>query len=328
MLVTPTDEDFKTGFTVFLAGPIQGVHDWQSEIAKEFESLDITFFSPRRSEFETFDYTEQVQWESEHLRYADLIVFCIPPKDYDVVGRYYAQTTIYELSEWLNKGKDILLYIDTSYPLFRYIQKRNSDRVIYNFNEIKDKIREKYQAFSERSPKIFFTSDTHFNQQRTLELSHDRRVFKNLDDMNNTLITNWNNIVTNKDIVYHLGDFGDYNFIKYLKGHIRLVTGNYERKDFENGVSVDQLIKLGFESVQDKVNLEINNEIFTLIHEPTNYNKFSTFNLFGHIHGRQQIKPFGLDVGVDAQNFMPIDLDTVFKFKNSYQYYDENVWIQ
>ena len=27
------------------------------------------------------------------------------------------------------------------------------------------------------------------------------------------------------------------------------------------------------------------------------------FNLFGHIHGRQAIKTYGLDIGVDAHHF-------------------------
>ena len=325
MLITPTDKDVKSNFSIFLAGPIHGVHDWQSEIAKEFEHLDITFFSPRRSDYETFDYTEQVQWESEHLRYADLIVFCVPPKDYDVVGRYYAQSTIYEFSEWINKGKNIIAYIDNAYPLFRYIQKRNPDIVIYTFNEIKDKIKSIFEEFSNRNPKIFFTSDTHFNQQRTLELSHNRRIFKNLSEMNETLIRNWNNTITNKDIVYHLGDFGDYNFVKYLKGKIRLITGNYEQSD---NLDINKLKELGFESVSDKKVLEINGVTINLSHKPSDYNKFADFNLFGHIHGRQQIKPFGLDVGVDAQNFTPIDLETVLKFKDSYKYYDDEVWMQ
>mgnify|MGYP001387686297 CR=1 FL=1 len=51
---------------------------------------------------------------------------------------------------------------------------------------------------------VWFTSDTHFGQQRTLELS--RRPFKDVAEMDNTMVKNWNNLVSPKDTVYHLGD--------------------------------------------------------------------------------------------------------------------------
>lgn len=77
---------------------------------------------------------------------------------------------------------------------------------------------------------IYFTSDTHFNQQRTLELS--RRPFDSVEHMNNTLIQNWNSIVKPEDTVYHLGDFGDIVYREYLNGRIILLIGNYELKDY------------------------------------------------------------------------------------------------
>lgn len=55
--------------------------------------------------------------------------------------------------------------------------------------------------------KFFFTSDTHFGEQRTLELS--RRPFQNTAEMDKTIIDNWNKKVGKDDVVYHLGDFGD-----------------------------------------------------------------------------------------------------------------------
>ena len=76
---------------------------------------------------------------------------------------------------------------------------------------------------------IYFTSDTHFNQQRTLDLS--KRPFKNLEEMNNTMIKNWNDVVTSKDLVIHCGAFGEYDYIKQLNGKVILIYGNYEMKD-------------------------------------------------------------------------------------------------
>ena len=77
--------------------------------------------------------------------------------------------------------------------------------------------------------KIWYTSDTHFGSERTLELS--KRPFKSVEEMDNTIISNWNKVVAPEDYVFHLGDFGDYKRVKELNGKIVLVKGNYENKD-------------------------------------------------------------------------------------------------
>lgn len=79
-------------------------------------------------------------------------------------------------------------------------------------------------------PRIFFTADTHFGSERTLQLS--RRPYKNTQQMDEALIRNWNATIKDTDHVYHLGDFGHYSNIKHLNGKVHLLMGNYERKDF------------------------------------------------------------------------------------------------
>ena len=67
-----------------------------------------------------------------------------------------------------------------------------------------------------------------------------------------------------------------------------------------------------------------------LFHEPNCCVKDSPivkFNLFGHIHGRQMIKRYGLDVGVDAHDFRPISKDEVEFWMNAIKnHYDEEVF--
>ena len=53
--------------------------------------------------------------------------------------------------------------------------------------------------------KVFFTSDTHFNHTNILKFCD--RPFKNVEEMNETMIANWNCIVGMDDDVFHLGDF-------------------------------------------------------------------------------------------------------------------------
>jgi len=42
--------------------------------------------------------------------------------------------------------------------------------------------------------KVFFTSDTHFNHANII--NYCQRPFKNTDEMNDVIITNWNNIIS------------------------------------------------------------------------------------------------------------------------------------
>lgn len=51
----------------------------------------------------------------------------------------------------------------------------------------------------------FFTSDTHFNHANIIRFCN--RPFKDVEQMNETLIANWNRVVGTNDIVFHLGDF-------------------------------------------------------------------------------------------------------------------------
>ena len=46
--------------------------------------------------------------------------------------------------------------------------------------------------------RLFFTSDTHFNHTNILQYCN--RPFKTVDQMNETIITNWNNVVEPDDV--------------------------------------------------------------------------------------------------------------------------------
>lgn len=166
------------------------------------------------------------------------------------------------------------------------------------------------------SNKIWFTSDTHFGSERTLELS--KRPFKTVEEMDKTIIDNWNLVVGKDDVVYHLGDFGCYERVKELNGNIILICGNYEIDDIDNKFEsncnnfIDYALNLGFNSISISeyfnptgnysiwVDIKDEHCIINMVHKPSdlsNIFSLNEYNLFGHIHGLQRVKKRGLNVG-------------------------------
>ncbi len=167
--------------------------------------------------------------------------------------------------------------------------------------------------------KIWFTSDTHFGSKRTLDLS--KRPFKTVKEMDKALINNWNKNIAKNDIVFHLGDFGNYE-IDDLRQNYKKVT-EFKQK----------MINTGFYKVSIfRESLKIGREIYYLHHKPSDALKYKKLygakQLFGHIHKLQMIKPYGLNVGIDCHNFTPIDLDMVNFYLNAIEnHYDEEVFL-
>ena len=68
-------------------------------------------------------------------------------------------------------------------------------------------------------------------------------------------------------------------------------------------------------------------DIYRVTHKPQDCDR-TAFNLYGHIHGRQLVKTYGLDVGVDGHHFYPLSMkDDVAFFKQAIEkFYDDNVF--
>lgn len=82
---------------------------------------------------------------------------------------------------------------------------------------------------------IWFISDTHFGHKNILEYEKEARPFKTVEEMNETIIERWNNVVRDEDTVYHLGDFcfskGNIRLAGRLNGKKRLIMGNHDAYD-------------------------------------------------------------------------------------------------
>ena len=89
---------------------------------------------------------------------------------------------------------------------------------------------------------IFFTADTHFGHASILKLC--KRPFKTIEEMNETMIKNWNDRVKDTDTVYIVGDMfyrctDAEDILKRLKGKKRLIVGNHD-SSWINGVNLDK----------------------------------------------------------------------------------------
>lgn len=181
--------------------------------------------------------------------------------------------------------------------------------------------------------KTFYTSDTHFNQQRTHQYSLRDQYFENAEQATEEMVRRWNSVVSAEDTVIHLGDFGDFEVAKRLNGNIILLFGNYER----DGIFTPTQEEKGyFHSVLDCIGL--GGEDYLMVHEPENrkdaiasilkdkgVDYTDTFYLFGHIHEKQKVKRNGLNVGVDVHNFTPVSRETVEFYRIAVQnIYDDN----
>lgn len=182
------------------------------------------------------------------------------------------------------------------------------------------------KIYSKDTP-IFFTSDTHFCHSNIIKFCG--RPFKDVKEMNEKLIDNWNSTVEPNDIVYHLGDFcfagsaAWHSLLGQLNGRIHLVLGNHDEKNLRQGYM--QL----FESVNYQQHIIIGPDNFYLNHYPYLCypgHHSHTYQLFGHIHSspylfegtdakraKESLAPTQYDVGVDWNEFKPISYQELIK---------------
>jgi hypothetical protein len=118
---------------IFLAGPILGAPNWQAAAVRKIQRInrDIDIASPRTPPPFHGDGVKQVQWETKHLRLAakrGCILFWLAPEKHHLCNRAYAQTTRFELAEWLVCSRvfeaKIAVGAHPSFPGYNYIKQR------------------------------------------------------------------------------------------------------------------------------------------------------------------------------------------------------------
>ena len=174
-----------------------------------------------------------------------------------------------------------------------------------------------------REDKIWFTADSHIGHRNIIK--YCQRPFMDVEEMNETLISNWNKVVGKNDYVFHLGDFSVggaaewTSLLDCLNGRIFLVLGNHDMNN------VDQGFMRRFEDVAMQMLITVGKQRVYLNHYPFlcyggAYR--GTWQLFAHVHTSscmtgldsprlQMLFPRQYDVGVDNNNFTPISFEEV-----------------
>jgi len=167
----------------------------------------------------------------------------------------------------------------------------------------------------------WFTADAHFGHSRVIEYA--KRPFASVEEMDQTMINNWNSVVGKQDIVYYLGDFSFYkdqqktvDVINKLNGsEIHLILGNHDKH-------MKTFVKEKFTSVQHYKEIYVpdsechlpKGQMIVLMHYAMRvFNKShrGVIQLYGHSHGTLPGNSQQLDVGVDSWNFTPVSYEQI-----------------
>lgn len=166
---------------------------------------------------------------------------------------------------------------------------------------------------------IYFTSDLHLGHEAVIK--YQNRPFANIEEMNRTLINNYNAVVKNNDTCYILGDICHHinlsmanEVISKLNGHKILIIGNH-----------DQIYdaKL-FDEVYRYFTTSINDKYFVMFHYPIlSWQKANSgfIHIHGHIHSNGEYNSknreqhiLRYDVGVDSNLYYPVSVYQILDF--------------
>lgn len=327
--------------SIFLAGPCPRkdyTNDWRY---KAFDILNRLGFkgnviTPTNDRFQELrdkygkeSLRFQTEWETIAMKKASAIVFWV---DRHIDAGFPAFTTNIEFGDWYNKPGVFCGFPDDA-DKNDYLKVRLEQEKIPYWNDLETMLSAVVERLNRPSGK-FFTSDTHFSQQRTLELS--RRPFVDVDNMDLEMISNWNKTVTMNDEVYHAGDFGDISTMRDIVSclnfkTLHFVLGNYDRKILPE---IEQALSgMGRDIILSSAEeFDEGGKHYYVVHEPdegTETPKYpDNIVLYGHIHGRAFAKKNGFDLATDYHRYTPISMEQVAWFANAIQYWDHNVFCE
>jgi len=156
--------------------------------------------------------------------------------------------------------------------------------------------------------KTYFISDLHLGHANIIKYCN--RPFKDVEEMTNKIINNWNAIVQPDDLVYHLGDFclgGKEKITNYtarLSGRKFAILGNHDK------YRPSEYMEMGWEWCSRFP--IIFNGFMILSHEPVFLEANSPYgNLHGHIHQHKYEGIHHFNCSVEHHNYTPVLMSVI-----------------
>jgi len=158
---------------------------------------------------------------------------------------------------------------------------------------------------------VYLIGDTHFDHANIIRYCN--RPFQSTQEMNETLVANWNNLVALRDIVYSLGDwtFGRGHkpakyWVRKLNGRIISIKGIHDTR--ARGIKLHNSRILNYGGYK-----------FLLLHNPNEKRMdWHGWVIHGHKHNNNMSKyPFingerkTINVSVELINYTPISIDSL-----------------
>lgn len=167
---------------------------------------------------------------------------------------------------------------------------------------------------------IWFTSDCHYGHANIID--YCKRPFRNVQEMDEALIANYNALVQPDDMVYFLGDFcfsrEPKKIFDRLNGKKHLILGNHDLSG--SGALRKGLDECAWEWIKSTYLLQLKKKsrsksvwLSHYAHRVWPSSHKGSMHLYGHSHGDLPDHNKSCDVGVDAWDYKPVRADTILK---------------
>ena len=176
---------------------------------------------------------------------------------------------------------------------------------------------------------IYYTADLHLNHQAVIRYCN--RPFETVEEMNETIVSNWNKTVNKNDDVYIVGDVifklkSDMPlYLDRMNGTKHLITGNHDKQTLKKKQFTEQ-----FASIDEYLVIDDQNRKVVLFHYPIiewDGCFRGAYHIYGHIHNSNNTAnmvmktiPNAFNAGVDLNDFSPQTLSQLIERNTRPQY--------
>lgn len=167
--------------------------------------------------------------------------------------------------------------------------------------------------------KIFVTSNQQFG--RAGAINAYKRPFKDVDEMDEYLVKQWNNTVTKKDTVFVLGNFAwdpesGEKLSKLLNGNIYVIPGEWDRAAEDISGDAETTLKFLAMGIKEVLALKAVFSYWPLTDWPKKKKGYVSF--IGHPNKKYKSdhKKHIVNTRCDDWDFKPIDVQQLVKLYN------------